>query len=160
MIEDNVLHGFLDKLADDALKQIKKDGILSQQNVLPFLIKDQYSKITHMESEFLTRKDFKSEMMVVEARMDRLDSRLDQLDGRMNQFDSRMDHLENRMDHLETRIDELDKKIDDTRLELIHYMNERFRSVESTLRIHTAILISLLGTMVGLVVAVSVKLLF
>ena len=55
MIESNILHGFLDKLAEDAMKQIEEEGNLSQQNVLPFLIKDQYTKITNIENSFVTK---------------------------------------------------------------------------------------------------------
>lgn len=57
MIDSNVLHGFLDKLAKDAMEQIEKEGKLSQQNALPFLIKDQYQKINHIESDFVTKSD-------------------------------------------------------------------------------------------------------
>lgn len=57
MIDSNVLHGFLDKLAKDAMEQIEKEGVLSQQNALPFLIKDQYQKINHIEADFVTKFD-------------------------------------------------------------------------------------------------------
>ena len=88
MIDDNVLHGFLEKLAKDAMKQIKEEGQLSQQNALPFLIKDQYQKIHHIESEFATKKD-------IENLEHKLTNRIDDLDNRINELDTR---LTNRMD--------------------------------------------------------------
>ena len=57
MREDNILSGFLEKLTEDAIKQIEKEGTLSQQNALPFLIKDQYTKITQIQNEFASRGD-------------------------------------------------------------------------------------------------------
>jgi len=55
VIEENVLYGFLEKLNQEALLQIKREGKLTQENALPFLIKDQYSKISLIEKEFATR---------------------------------------------------------------------------------------------------------
>ncbi len=59
-MHENILNGFLDKLAEDAIKQIKEEGRLSKENALPYLIKDQYTRITHIETEFLTRSEFQT----------------------------------------------------------------------------------------------------
>lgn len=79
MLEDNVLYGFLEKLARDAMKQIETEGNLSQQNVLPFLIKNQYQKIERIESEFVTKREFQELQGYVEIEFGRVNAKIDDL---------------------------------------------------------------------------------
>jgi septal ring factor EnvC (AmiA/AmiB activator) len=110
MIDSNVLHGFLDKLTKDAIKQIENEGQLSQQNALPFLIKDQYQKINTIESEFATKNDLRD----VQTRIDSLEKRIVDLDVRLS-----------------GKIDELEKKFTDT---MNDFRNEIFREMKKNER--------------------------
>ncbi len=51
MIEDQVLISFLDKVATEALKEIKDKGSLSVENAMPLILKSQFNHVLHLDKE-------------------------------------------------------------------------------------------------------------
>ena len=82
MIEAKILNGFLDKLTEDAIKYIENGGSLNHQNALPFLIKDQYSKISHIEEDFVTRGDLYDFKQFTIDKFVEVDQRFKEIDKR------------------------------------------------------------------------------
>lgn len=118
LIEAKILHGFLDKLTEDAINEIKEGGNLTSQNALPFLIKEQFTKISRIESEFASSheiydfKQFTTERFSsVDAELLRLDKKIDSVEERLNK---KIDLVEARLNR---RIDLLEER-----------MNQKFRN--------------------------------
>lgn len=91
MIEDKILYGFLDRLTQESLKEIQDGGSLNQQNALPFLIKEQYSKISRIEEEFSTREDLHDFKQYVVERFDQVDKKFMDIDKRFIEVEKKFE---------------------------------------------------------------------
>ena len=94
MIEGRVLHGFLDRLTEKALKEIEKGGNLNQQNAMPFLIKEQFTKISRIEEDFATSAHLLEFKQYSVERFGDIDRRFQEVDKRFEEVDKRFDRLE------------------------------------------------------------------
>ena len=120
MIEGKILNGFLERLTKDALREIEKGGSLNQHNAMPFLIKEQFSKISRIEESVATSAELLDFKQYTIERFDTLESSLvGRTDGVESRLEGKIDGVESR---LEAKIDgvesRLEAKIDNVEIKL------------------------------------------
>jgi len=84
MIEAKILYGFLDKLAKETQRELEEGGSLTKQNVIPFLMREQFEKISRIEDEFATSQDLYDFKQFSIEKFDKVDKMFDRMEKKIN----------------------------------------------------------------------------